>query len=277
MRFTGRLGWLVLASGLGCAARAAPDVHLDGEFRQGGLVIGRTAPTSTVELGGRTVRVSSSGVFLLGFGRDAPRRQRLLVTGSDGSRMQRTLEIELREYAVQRIDGLPRRMVTPSEEDLLRIRSEQVLVKRTRARDDARTDFLTGFQWPVLGRVTGIYGSQRVLNGEPRQPHYGVDIAAVTGTSVIAPADGIVTLVHPDMFFSGGTLIVDHGHGLQSAFLHLHRIVVREGQRVRRGEVIAEVGATGRVTGAHLDWRVNWFEERLDPGLLAGSMPVRAQ
>ncbi len=268
---------VVLAGVVAGTARAAPDLYLDGEFRQGGLAIGRTLPTARVEVGERPVRVSDRGVFLLGFGRDAPSQLRVVVTGPQGSSTERTLEIEAREYPEQRIDGLPRRLVTPSQADLVRIRAEQALVQRARARDDARTDFLTGFQWPVVGRVTGTYGVRRVLNGEPRQPHYGVDIAAVTGTSVIAPADGIVTLVHPDMFFSGGTLMVDHGHGLHSAFLHLHRILVREGQRVRRGEVIAEVGATGRVTGAHLDWRVNWFEERLDPELLAGPMPARGQ
>lgn len=274
MRYTLPLGWLLLVPGLVSGAFAIPDLHLSGEYRQGGLVIGRTAPSAHVELGGRMVRVSRDGVFLLGFGRDAPPELRLVVTASDGSRVERALEIEPRDYAVQRINGLSKRKVDPTAEDLVRIRAEQSLVERARARDDPRTDFLTGFQWPVVGRVTGTYGSQRILNGAPRQPHYGIDIAAVTGTPVRAPADGVVTLAHPDMFFSGGTLMVDHGHGLQSAFLHLHRILVREGQRVHRGDVVAQVGATGRVTGAHLDWRINWFDQRLDPAFFVPPMPA---
>jgi murein DD-endopeptidase MepM/ murein hydrolase activator NlpD len=146
------------------------------------------------------------------------------------------------------------------------------LIKKARARDDARADFLTGFKWPASGCITGVYGSQRFLNGKPGRPHYGLDIAAPTGTPVLAPADGVVTLAHPNMFYSGVTLIVDHGHGLSSAFLHLNRILVKEGMRVRQGEPIAEVGATGRVNGAHLDWRINLFGRRLDPQLVLEAM-----
>ena len=179
-----------------------------------------------------------------------------------------------REYRIQRIDGLPPGKVTPrSKEDLARIRREVAMVKRARLTDDARTDFLGGFRWPIKGPISGVYGSQRILNGEPRQPHYGVDIAVPTGTKALAPAAGVVTLAHPDMFFSGGTLIVDHGHGLSSAFLHLSRILVKKGQRVAQGQPIAEVGATGRVTGPHLDWRINLFGRRIDPELLVGPMP----
>jgi murein DD-endopeptidase MepM/ murein hydrolase activator NlpD len=131
-----------------------------------------------------------------------------------------------------------------------------------------------GFIWPLEGRISGVYGSQRILNGTPRRPHFGVDIAASVGTRAMAPADGVVTLAHPDMFYSGGTLIIDHGHGLSSTFMHLHRILVNKGQRVRGGEPVAEVGATGRVTGPHLDWRMNLFTKRLDPQLLVEPMPV---
>ena len=235
--------------------------------------VGRVTPGSKVQVDGKRVRVSEDGVFLAGFHRDAGRRSEVLVERPDGARERRILQVEQREYRIQRIDGLPPRKVTPSEADLERIRREAAMARKARERDDPRTDFLTGFIWPVEGKISGVYGSQRILNGQPRRPHFGVDIAVPTGTPVKAPAPGVVTLVHPDMFFSGGTLILDHGHGLSSSFLHLSRILVKEGDRVRRGDVIAEVGATGRVTGAHLDWRVNLFRKRLDPTLLVGPMP----
>jgi murein DD-endopeptidase MepM/ murein hydrolase activator NlpD len=155
---------------------------------------------------------------------------------------------------------------------MVRIRKEIAQVKKARNRNDSREDFLRGFQWPVKGRISGVYGSQRVLNGQPRRPHFGVDIAAPVGTLVHSPTDGVVTLTHDDMFFSGGTLIIDHGHGLSSTFIHLNAILVKEGDRVRQGDVIAEVGATGRVSGPHLDWRMNLLGDRLDPQLLVGPM-----
>ncbi|NIR30509.1 MAG: M23 family metallopeptidase [Gammaproteobacteria bacterium] len=269
---------LALALALACVppAPGAESLSLEGAFVQGGLVQGRTAPGTHVTVDGRPVRVSEEGVFIFGFDRDAPAEIEVVAELVDGTRERRVLAVEPRRYRIQRIDGLAPRKVTPSEEDLKRIRAEVELVRNTRKRDDARTDFLDGFEWPLTGRISGVYGSQRILNGQPRRPHYGIDIAAPVGTAVRAPANGVVTLVHPDMFFSGGTLIVDHGHGLSSAFLHLHSIGVEEGERVRQGQVIATVGATGRVTGAHLDWRINLFEKRLDPTLLVGPMPARA-
>ena len=252
---------------------AESGLRLDGPRMQGGLLRGRVPPGSTVEYEGGAVRVSRDGWFLVGFGRDAPSDAELVVVYPDGRSERRVLEIEGRQYDIQRIDGLPPSKVTPSEEDLVRIRAEVKIVKKARAVDDPRTDFLSGFQWPVKGIISGVYGSQRILNGEPRRPHFGIDIAAPRGTKVVAPTDGVVTLVHPDMYFSGGTMIVDHGHGLSSAFLHLSRILVEKGERVAQGQVIAEVGSTGRSTGPHLDWRINLFDRRLDPSLLVGPMP----
>ena len=266
--------WLVVA--LWPAATdgsAKPGIQFDGPRIQGGLVRGRVAPGSKVEFEGEPVRVSGEGWFLIGFGRDAPAKAVLSVVFPDGKRERYGLAVKPRKYRIQRIDGLPPSKVTPSKEDLVRIRKEVALVKRARTVDDPRTDFLGGFQWPVKGRISGVYGSQRILNGEPRRPHYGIDIAAPKGTRVVAPAAGVVTLVHRDMYFSGGTMIVDHGHGLSSAFLHLSRILVKEGQRVKQGQPIAEVGSTGRSTGPHLDWRINLFGRRLDAALLVGPMP----
>ena len=254
---------------------AETGVRLDGPRTQGGLLRGRVPPGSTVEYEGDPVRVSEDGWFLVGFGRDAPPEAELVVAFPDGRREAQVLKVTRREYNIQRIDGLPPRKVTPrTEEDLARIRAEVEMVKKARAIDDPRADFLGGFRWPIKGRISGVYGSQRILNGEPRRPHFGIDIAAPAGTKVIAPADGVVTLVHPDMFFSGGTMIVDHGHGLSSAFLHLSRILVEEGARVTQGQSIAEVGSTGRSTGPHLDWRMNLFSRRIDPALLVGPMPM---
>lgn len=250
----------------------AGTLKLDREPLQGVLIIGHTVPGTTVTIDGSAVRVSDDGVFLLGFGRDAPSKARLSAKFPDGSRSHRDLRVAQRSYNVQRVDGLPPRKVSPSEQDMVRIRQDIALVKKARTRDDPREDFLAGFQWPVKGRISGVYGSQRVLNGKPRRPHFGVDVAAPVGAIVRAPADGVVTLAHGDMFFSGGTLIVDHGHGLSSSFLHLSAILVKEGDRIQQGEPIAKVGATGRVSGPHLDWRMNLLGNRLDPQLLVGPM-----
>lgn len=250
----------------------AGTLKLDREPLQGALIIGRTEPGATVTIDGSAVRVSNDGVFLLGFGRDAPSKARLSADFPDGSRTHRDLRVVQRSYDVQRVDGLPPSKVSPSEEDMVRIRHDIALVKKARSRDDPREDFLAGFEWPVKGRISGVYGSQRILNGKPRRPHFGVDVAAPVGTIVRAPADGVVTLAHGDMFFSGGTLIVDHGHGLSSSFLHLSAILVKEGDRIRQGDPIAKVGATGRVSGPHLDWRMNLLGNRLDPQLLVAPM-----
>lgn len=247
---------------------------LSGDYLQGGMVTGRVEPGDVVTVDGGAVRVSDEGVFLLGFGRDAPLETTVKVLRKGKLVDSRLLKIGKRTYRIQRIDGLPKSKVTPPERDWERIKKETALVKAARKLDDPRTDFLTGFIWPVKGPISGVYGSQRILNGEPRWPHFGVDVAAPEGTKVIAPAAGVVTLAHPDMFYSGGTLIIDHGHQFSSSFLHLSKILVDEGDRVKQGDVIAEVGATGRVTGAHLDWRMNLGNARIDPQLLVPPMPA---
>lgn len=269
--------WIGLLVLVASSAVIGASLSIEGNLTQGALVVGRTEPGAEVVLDDRPVRVTKTGVFLIGFGRDASDQANLLVTYSDGSQTKRQLKVTKRDYRVQAVEGLPQRKVAPLPSDQKRIRAEAQLVQQARRRDDPRPDFLSGFIWPVRGRITGIYGSQRILNDVPRRPHYGVDIAAPAGTPVVAPANGSVTLVHEDMFFSGGTLILNHGHGLSSAFLHLNHILVRSGQAVMQGEVIAEVGATGRVTGAHLDWRINLFETRLDPALVVEALPARRE
>jgi murein DD-endopeptidase MepM/ murein hydrolase activator NlpD len=269
---------LVLFWGPPAAANAGDDrqLQLSGQVRQGGMLFGKTLPGSKVYQDGQALRVSRQGDFLLGFTRDAPSTSSLRVELPDGRVIKRSLDVAKRDYRIQRIDGLPKRKVTPRKpEDLERIRRDVVAAKKARARDDDRQDFLSGFEWPVLGPISGVYGSQRILNGKPRRPHFGVDIAVPTGTPVKAPAPGIVTLAVPDMFFSGGTLIIDHGHRLSSSFLHLHKLHAKVGDRVEQGELIAEVGATGRVTGAHLDWRMNLRDRRIDPQLLVPPMPQK--
>ncbi len=250
-----------------------PSLMLDGEAVQGGLLIGRTDPGAAVLLDDRPLRVSASGAFLIGFGRDEVGPSTLTIS-TQGGRLTRELPVRSRSYRIQRVDGLPQSRVTPPPEVGRRIQQEAARIRAVRKHDDPRTDFESGFVWPLHGPVTGVYGSQRILNGEPRRPHYGVDVAAPVGRPVAAPADAVVTLVDQDMYFSGGTLVMDHGHGLTSTFIHLSKILVVEGQAVKQGQPVAEVGATGRATGPHLDWRMNLFETRLDPALVVGPMPA---
>jgi murein DD-endopeptidase MepM/ murein hydrolase activator NlpD len=255
------------------SAAAAGELVLKGAFTQGGLVFGQGAPGATASLDGKPLRMAADGRFVFGFGRDAPEAAILEVTAPDGSVETRALAIAPRSYDIQRIDGIAQDYVSPPEAVLARIRADSEAAAAARAADRPETDFDSGFIWPAEGRISGVYGSQRILNGEPRQPHYGVDIAGPVGAPVKAPADGIVTLAHPEMYFSGATLIIDHGHGLSSTFLHLEKIEVAVGQRVRQGEVVARLGKSGRVTGPHLDWRMNWRDERIDPALLVPPMP----
>ena len=247
---------------------------LEGDFTQGGLLIGTTIPGAIVFLDEMPVRVSEVGNFLLGFGRDAKLSWSLSVVHPDGNKFDSEIEISKRSYDIQRIDGLEPSKVNISEEDLQRIQEDVAVIRKARTIDDARTDFLEKIDWPVHGIITGVYGSQRILNGEPRRPHYGIDIHAPAGTPVRAPASGIVTVAHPDMFFSGATMVIDHGHGLSSAFLHLDSILVRTGDYVKKNQIIATVGSSGRSTGPHLDWRINLFSVRLDAQLIAGEIPA---
>jgi murein DD-endopeptidase MepM/ murein hydrolase activator NlpD len=248
------------------------ELKIQGEWQQGAVLRGQVAPGTQVTFLDRKVRVAEDGVFVIGLGRDAPETV-TLKTHQRGQEQVHSFDVKQREYRIQRVDGVPPKTVNPPAEALARIRKEGALARNARKVDSSRQDFRQGFQWPLIGPISGVYGSQRVYNGEPRRPHYGVDVARPTGTVVVAPVGGKVLLAYDDMFFSGGTLIVDHGHGLSSSFIHLSKILVKDGDVVEQGQPIAEVGATGRVTGPHLDWRMNWFKQRVDPQLLVGPMP----
>lgn len=261
------------ATGLSIKGLSIQGLSIKGEWEQGQLLIGRVSPGSQVQFRQRNLRVDPDGVFVFGLDRDAPATASLTVIEPSGQKQRQQFEVKQREYNIQRIEGVPARTVNPPAEQLERIRRESAMTRSARSKDLERRDFLRNFEWPLLGPITGVYGSQRFYNGEPRTPHYGVDVAAPTGTPVSAPLDGVVTLAYDDMFFSGGTLIVDHGHGVSSTFIHLSKILVEEGQEIKQGDPIAEVGATGRATGPHLDWRINWFDQRLDPELRVGAMP----
>ncbi len=266
----------ILATGLSPGTSVAGDLRLKGPLVQGGLVTGFTEPGSFVTVDGRNLRVSDRGVFLIGFGRDAKPAASLHIRHPDASETRKPLQIKQRDYAVQRIDGLPSRKVTPKPEDLARIRNDNAKITGVRRQDSPGAYFASGFQWPATGPVSGVFGAQRILNGKPKNPHNGVDIAASSGSPVTAAADGAVALVHRDMFYTGKTVMINHGHGLSSVYVHMDKILVSEGQRVTKGTPIGAVGKTGRVTGPHLHWGISLFDVHLDPSLLAGPMPVPA-
>ena len=263
---------LALLAALWAGAAAAAPLQLEGDLVQGGLVRGRVPPGSAVSFEGRALRVGPDGSFLIGFGRDAATVQELDVRYADGSRMVRPLVIATRDYEVERIDGLPPAEVSPNAEELARIEADARLIGAAKERDSLEPGADDGFIWPVRGRISGVYGSQRILNGEPRQPHRGVDIAAPPGTLIAAMADGVVSLAASGMYFTGGTLMIDHGHGLHSIYAHMSELDVALGQKVRTGQTIGKVGATGRATGPHLHWGVFWFDSALDRALLVGPM-----
>lgn len=240
---------------------------------QGALVLGVTHPAATVEYAGRTLRVTPYGSFVFGIGRDASGEAVLRIRQPATGWIEHRVAIVPRDWPIEHIRGVPPRTVEPPPEIAARIAREQAAVAAARLRDDARSDFVADFTWPVQGRISGRFGSTRSYNGKPGTPHSGTDVAAAEGTALRAPAAGVVTFADPDLYLTGGTVLLDHGHGVSSAFLHLSRIDVKLGQRVKQGEVLGAVGATGRATGPHMHWGLNWFEVRLDPQLLAGPMP----
>ncbi|MBS7809420.1 M23 family metallopeptidase [Roseococcus pinisoli] len=240
-------------------ARPAAALEWRGAPSQGALLLGRGAAGTRLALDGRAVRVSPEGYFVLGFGRDHGPQATLTENGA-----RRTIEVAPRQWDVQRINGLPPGQVTPDAAILERIRVERERLAAARGLDTPRTDFAAGFVWPARGRISGIYGSQRILNGQPRQPHYALDVAGPVGTPIAAACSGRVSLAAEFHFF-GKVLVLDHGHGVNTLYAHLSAIDVREGQEVRAGQRIAAMGATGRVTGPHLHFGLSWYTLWLDP------------
>jgi len=246
-------------------ASPASAVELTGHLTQGGLVMGHTVPGATVTLDERVIMVGEDGLFVFGFGRDQAPTAQLTITKPDGTTEQQQLAVEQRIFDIQRINGMEQAKVTPDPKDLARIKAEQDQVNAIRGTPTPDEEFLTPFIWPAHGPISGVYGSQRILNGEPRAPHYGLDIAAPEGSPVVAPAAGVVKLVAADFFLTGGTIIIDHGFGIQSSFLHMKAVLAKVGTHVKQGEVIGYVGKTGRATGPHLHWGMTWLDVRLDP------------
>ena len=240
-------------------------VTFDGKFIQGSFILGKTEPASEVFIDKKKVKVTSDGFFVFGLGRD--RKYDVVITlNKDGNKQKIVKKVQKRKYNIQRIDGLEEKKVTPPEEVYERIKKENKLINEARAIESDLIFFIKKFIIPVENAIiSGVYGSQRILNGKPKWPHYGLDFAADEGTKIKAMLDGTVTLAESDLFYTGGTLIFDHGHGISTLYMHMKKILVKKGQKVKQGDVIGTVGATGRATGAHLHLSPNWFQTRLDP------------
>jgi len=233
----------------------------EGKFIQGSFILGKTQPGSEVFIDKKKVKVTSEGYFAFGLGRD--RKNDVVITINKKKIVKKVFK---REYKIQRIDGLEEKKVTPPEEVYERIKRENKWIGEARAINSNLTFFKNKFINPLENAVvTGVYGSQRILNGKPKWPHYGIDFAANEGTEIKAMLDGVVTLAESDLFYTGGTLIFDHGHGISTLYMHMKKLLVEKGQKVKQGDIIGTVGSTGRSTGAHLDIRLNWFQTRLDP------------
>ena len=236
-------------------------VTFDGKFTQGSFILGKTEPDSEVFIDKKKVKVTPDGYFVFGLGRD--RKNDVVITINKKKIVKKVYK---RKYNIQRIDGLEEKKVTPPEEVYERIKRENGWIGEVRAINSDLTFFTKKFIVPVENAIiSGVYGSQRILNGKPKWPHYGLDFAADEGTEIKAMLNGTVTLAEPDLFYTGGTLIFDHGHGISTLYMHMKEILVKKDQEVKQGDIIGTVGSTGRATGAHLDVRLNWFQIRLDP------------
>lgn len=240
---------------------------------QGALVFGKVPADVRVQVGGRELRRSGYGSVVFGIGRDERGPVQVQLTRADGRVETIAIAVTPRDWPSERINGVPPATVNPPPAIAARIEREQAQVSAARQRDDARADFAQHFIWPVQGRISGRFGNQRVYNGTPKSAHSGMDIAAPTGTPIKAPASGVVSFIAPDLYLTGGTLVLDHGHGVSSNFLHLSRLDVKVGDVVRQGDVIGAVGATGRATGPHLHWGMSWFDVRIDPLLVLERKP----
>jgi len=239
-------------------------VEFKGKFFQGHFIIGQTEPGSKIFIDKKEIKVSKDGYFVFGIDRD--RKFDILITNiSDGKKEKIIKKVFKRKYNIQKIDGLPEDKVTPPEEVYKRIKKENNAIGEARAINSNLNYFKNKFIMPLDGIITGVYGSQRILNGKPKWPHYGIDIAAKQGTHIKSSGNGIVTMAEDDLYYTGGTIIMDHGHGISTIYSHLENVLVSVGDKINQGDIIGTVGSTGRSTGPHLDFRINWFQTRLDP------------
>lgn len=265
-------GLLGFSGDVGADGKAAA-VSLEDRVMPGGMAIGSAPPGSTVRVDDRTVRVSDDGRFVFGVGRDAKGGVKVEITPPEGETINRTVTVENRDYKIQNIDGLPARKVEPNKDDQAKIERDWVMLNEAKAADSTILAFADTAVWPVTGIISGVFGSQRVLNGKPKSPHRGVDVAAPEGAPIGAMLEGTVTVAAEDMYYTGGTVMVDHGHGIQSLYAHLSAVDVEVGQHLAKGEQLGRIGATGRATGPHLHLSFYWFKTALDPALVLGPMP----
>ena len=239
-------------------------VEFKGKFLQGHYIIGITDPSAKIIVDKKNVKVSQDGYFVFGIDRD--RKFDVTITKIiDGKKEKIIKKVLKRKYNIQRIDGLEESKVTPPESVYKRIKEENNKIGEARAINSDLPFFKNQFIMPVEGIISGVYGSQRILNGKPKWPHYGIDIAAKKGTKIKSSATGIVTMAEKDLYYTGGTVIMDHGHGISTIYSHLESLNVNVGDEILQGDIIGTVGSTGRSTGPHLDFRINWFQTRLDP------------
>jgi murein DD-endopeptidase MepM/ murein hydrolase activator NlpD len=239
-------------------------IEFKGKFTQGHYIIGVTDPSAKIVIDKKKVKVSKDGFFVFGLDRD--RKFDVTITKNlNGKKEIIVKKILKRKYNIQRINGLPESKVTPPETVYKRIKEENNKIGQARSINSNLPFFKNQFIMPVEGIISGIYGSQRILNGKPKWPHYGIDIAAKKGTMIKSSGSGTVTMAEDDLYYTGGTIIMDHGHGISTIYSHLENVLVSVGDKINQGDVIGTVGSTGRSTGPHLDFRINWFQTRLDP------------
>ena len=239
-------------------------LEFQGKFFQGHFILGKAEIGSKVFIDKKQIKVSKDGYFVFGIDRD--RKFDLEITEINNGKKNNVIKkVFKRKYKIQRIDGLPENKVTPPESVYKRIKEENGIIGKARSINSDLTFFSNQFIMPVKGIISGVYGSQRILNGKPKWPHYGIDIAAKKGTKIKSSGSGVVTMAEDDLYYTGGTIIMDHGHGISTIYSHLEDIMVDVGDEIKQGDIIGTVGSTGRSTGPHLDFRINWFQTRLDP------------
>ena len=248
-----------------CFFNYLSSAELKGKFEQGNLIVGKTTPGSKIYIDKRQIKVSKRGFFVFGLNKNRKNDVAIEIV-KNGFSKKIIKKVYKKKYKIQKIDGLPKKQVTPPKEFYKRIRGDNKLIGKARSINSNLSYFINEFKLPIENTIiTGVYGSQRILNGIPKSPHYGLDFAAKEGTNIKAMLDGVVTLSEIDLYYTGGTVIFDHGHGVSTLYMHMKDIFVKKGQKIKQGEVIGTVGKTGRSTGAHLDIRLNWFDVKLDP------------